>query len=68
MVGEKYRSFYKRKRKWRFTVLQRYANESRSDVEVRNKNDDTVTCPMSETVNDDVENVSGTSRKKNETR
>ena len=64
MVGEKYRSSYKRKRKGRFTEIQRYANESRSDVEVRNKDDDTVTCRMSETVNDNVENVVGTSRKK----
>ena len=64
MVGEKYRSTYKRKRKGRFTGLQRYANESRSEVKVQNKDDDTVTCPMSETVNDDIENVVGTSRKK----
>ena len=63
MVGEKYRSSYKRKQK-RFTGLQRYANESRSEVKVQNKDDDTVTCPMSETVNDDIENVVGTSRKK----
>ena len=68
MVGEKCRSSNTRKRKGRFTGLQRYANECRSDVEVRNKDDDSVTCPMSETVNDDVENAVGTSRKKNETR